>query len=75
MYRHARVALISIVVTIVAGAALVACTSEPDNESIAQEQIRRSTQKCPQGCESPPPGCVVKGNVSEAGNKIYHVPE
>ena len=30
---------------------------------------------CPQGCEEPPPGCVIKGNINTAtGEKIYHVP-
>jgi hypothetical protein len=29
---------------------------------------------CPQGCTSPPPGCLIKGNISPSGEKIYHVP-
>lgn len=30
---------------------------------------------CPQGCTTPPPGCVIKGNISSSsGEKIYHVP-
>ncbi len=30
---------------------------------------------CPQGCITPPPGCVIKGNISsDTGEKIYHVP-
>jgi len=30
---------------------------------------------CPQGCITPPPGCVIKGNISQStGEKIYHVP-
>lgn len=30
---------------------------------------------CPEGCSSPPTGCVIKGNVSiETGAKIYHLP-
>jgi micrococcal nuclease len=29
---------------------------------------------CPQGCVTPPPGCVIKGNISSStGEKIYHV--
>jgi micrococcal nuclease len=29
---------------------------------------------CPQGCTSPPAGCVIKGNISQSsGEKIYHV--
>ncbi|MGQ9493230.1 MAG: sunset domain-containing protein [Anaerolineae bacterium] len=30
---------------------------------------------CPQGCLTPPPGCVIKGNISSStGEKIYHMP-
>jgi len=30
---------------------------------------------CPQGCVTPPPGCAIKGNVSQSTReKIYHVP-
>jgi micrococcal nuclease len=30
---------------------------------------------CPQGCVTPPPGCVIKGNISSStGERIYHVP-
>ena len=30
---------------------------------------------CPQGCLTPPRGCVIKGNISQSsGEKIYHVP-
>lgn len=29
---------------------------------------------CPNGCTSPPSGCVIKGNISSSGEKIYHVP-
>jgi micrococcal nuclease len=30
---------------------------------------------CPQGCVTPPPGCMIKGNISSStGEKIYHVP-
>jgi hypothetical protein len=28
---------------------------------------------CPEGCEIPPPGCDIKGNISKTGEKIYHV--
>jgi hypothetical protein len=31
--------------------------------------------RCPQGCEVPPPGCFIKGNVSpKTGERIYHLP-
>ena len=30
---------------------------------------------CPHGCAEPPPGCVIKGNISwRSGEKIYHLP-
>ena len=30
---------------------------------------------CPQGCVTPPPGCVIKGNISSSsGERIYHIP-
>lgn len=30
---------------------------------------------CPAGCSSPPPGCMIKGNISiSSGEKIYHLP-
>lgn len=30
---------------------------------------------CPQGCATPPPGCLIKGNISvTTGEKIYHLP-
>ncbi|MBN1439376.1 MAG: thermonuclease family protein [Anaerolineales bacterium] len=29
---------------------------------------------CAGGCVTPPPGCVIKGNISADGEKIYHMP-
>jgi hypothetical protein len=30
---------------------------------------------CPEGCAVPPPGCVIKGNISQRkGERIYHNP-
>jgi micrococcal nuclease len=29
---------------------------------------------CVGGCATPPAGCVIKGNINEDGEKIYHVP-
>jgi hypothetical protein len=30
---------------------------------------------CPRGCAEPPPGCDIKGNVSQrTGERIYHLP-
>ena len=66
--------LLFIAVAILATASTLAC-SEPDNESIARQQISDSAQACQEGCASPPPGCVIKGNISQAGNKFYHLPD
>lgn len=52
--------------------ALMAC--QKNNDIVAQEQIRESQQGCPEGCTVPPPGCAIKGNISNAGNRFYHVP-
>jgi len=29
---------------------------------------------CPQGCVTPPSGCLIKGNISKSGERIFHVP-
>ena len=30
---------------------------------------------CPAGCSTPPPGCVIKGNINlKTGERVYHVP-
>jgi len=29
---------------------------------------------CPQGCTTPPKGCVIKGNISSSGERIFHLP-
>jgi curved DNA-binding protein CbpA len=34
-----------------------------------------ATDRCPQGCITPPPGCQIKGNINpETNEKIYHLP-
>lgn len=34
-----------------------------------------AAEGCPQGCDVPPPGCDIKGNIAlRTGEKIYHVP-
>jgi len=33
-----------------------------------------NTTGCPQGCSTPPAGCVIKGNINNEGVKIYHMP-
>jgi hypothetical protein len=39
-----------------------------------QTSIRNVSTNCPQGCITPPPNCLIKGNISSDGVKIYHVP-
>jgi micrococcal nuclease len=34
----------------------------------------RTGEGCAGGCVTPPAGCVIKGNISASGEKIYHVP-
>lgn len=48
----------------------VAC--EKNNDLVAQQQFEDARNVCSSGCEVPPPGCTVKGNISVGGNKIYH---
>ncbi len=40
--------------------------------SIAEQS---ASGACPEGCTTPPQGCVIKGNINKEGVKIYHVPE
>ena len=54
------------------GAVTAAC--EKNNDVVAQEQIQQSQNACPKGCEVPPPGCEIKGNISATGAKYYHLP-
>lgn len=30
---------------------------------------------CPQGCLTPPADCLIKGNISSDGRKVYHLPD
>jgi hypothetical protein len=47
--------------------------SPPEAPSPAPTET--SERGCPQGCASPPPGCVIKGNISQrTGERIYHLP-
>ncbi len=54
--------------------AILAAACEKDDRLIAQQQIEDSRTACEDGCVDPPPGCGIKGNISERGNKFYHVP-
>ncbi len=56
------------------GFATLASACEKNNDIVAQEQIQQSQNACPKGCEAPPPGCTIKGNISATGVKYYHLP-
>jgi micrococcal nuclease len=52
-----------------ATATTIPAVTAPASQSQAQPG------QCAQGCPSPPPGCVIKGNISTSTKeKIYHVP-
>ncbi len=55
------------------GLAVIGMACEKNNDIVTQEQIQHSNDACPKGCEVPPPGCTIKGNLSVGGNKIYHL--
>jgi hypothetical protein len=39
------------------------------------EEPAETASGCPEGCDVPPPGCDIKGNISySTGEKIYHLP-
>ena len=69
--RRSRASLALLTVLLALLSLTVAC--EKNNDIVAQEQIQQATDACPRGCEVPPPGCTIKGNISAAGNKIYHL--
>ena len=54
--------------------ALVAVACEKSDSEVLQEQFEQSRSGCEQGCTEPRPGCMIKGNISGAGNKFYLMP-
>lgn len=48
-------------------------TAIPTSATTTQSTPIVSSQ-CPQGCMSELPGCAIKGNISNTGEKIYHRP-
>jgi hypothetical protein len=42
----------------------------PPPEPAQAEAVQKG---CPDGCEAPPAGCDIKGNISKTGERIYHV--
>jgi micrococcal nuclease len=60
---------------IAAGAGLWAGCVEPTITPLPVVVGPPAGAVCPQGCDVPPAGCVIKGNISQSsGEKIYHVP-
>jgi hypothetical protein len=58
----------------VAGSAGKAATATPAGRGAALSTPAPGAA-CPQGCQTPPKGCVIKGNIStNNGKKIYHIP-
>jgi hypothetical protein len=60
-------------VLLIAGLPILAAC-EKSNEAIVQEQFREAARQCDRGCAQPPPGCMIKGNVSDIGEKFYYLP-
>jgi hypothetical protein len=69
-----RIPLACALTLVAAALGIAAMACEKDNDVIAREQIEQSRGACPDGCIDPPPGCRIKGNISRAGNKVYHRP-
>lgn len=69
-----RLAVRSLFIVPAVALAIFAGACEKDDRLIAQQQIEENQAACPKGCVDPPPGCEIKGNISEAGNKFYHAP-
>jgi hypothetical protein len=50
-------------------------TPTPQPTQISPTLAPQTTGSCPRGCDTPPQGCVIKGNISvSSGEKIYHLP-
>lgn len=56
------------------------CVFEPDDPYSDVDDpenfgLSDGASGCPDGCETPPAGCSIKGNIAvDTGEKIYHVP-
>ena len=51
---------------------VLATACEKNNDVVVREQAQEASNVCAKGCEVPPRGCTIKGNVSNLGNKYYH---
>lgn len=54
--------------------ALLAASCEKSNDAIVREQLEEARNACAAGCLEQLPGCAIKGNISQAGRKFYHLP-
>lgn len=47
----------------------------PESTKVAQEQPTPTPDpRCRDGCETPPPGCVVKGDIESNGSRFFYLP-
>ena len=47
----------------------------PEPPALEPAQTEPVQEGCPEGCDVPPAGCDIKGNISlKTGERIYHVP-
>jgi hypothetical protein len=46
---------------------------EKSNEQVLQDQLREGGAACQAGCETPPTGCRIKGNIGPGG-KFFILP-
>jgi hypothetical protein len=56
------------------GLTLFSAACEKSDSEVLQEQLEQSRSGCERGCTDPRPGCMIKGNISGAGNKFYLMP-
>lgn len=67
--------LTALLAALMCAVAILGAACEKDNDIVAQEQLSEARQtSCEKGCEEPKPECQIKGNISDQGNKFYHLP-
>lgn len=71
--RYLKYILVALVLIALGIAGSILVRNWMSGTSRAQEN---ATDRCPQGCTTPPPGCQIKGNINSGTNdKIYHLPD
>ena len=63
---HVPQMILTLIAASVIAASLAAC--EKSNEQVLQDQIRDGGSLCQKGCETPPKGCTIKGNIGPGGH-------